>query len=129
MSTEETAIFLANAYVAAGVCVEDAKNLKQAARDYDQAYRAFESAVNNAAAGGAATVGAAAGAGFCLLGGPTLVTAACLAGFGIATISGELWTASAIESMQVAEDEIEDQNAALDRALTALCKCVHDHVH
>ncbi len=127
MSTEEIAIFMANAF--ATTCPDDAKNLKQAARDYDQAYRAFESAVNNVAAGGAATTGAVVGAGFCLLGGPTLLTAACLAGFGIGAISGELWTASAIESMQVAADELEDQHDALERALTALCKCVHDHFH
>lgn len=111
-----------------GICEDEAAALKQAGRDYDQAQRMVDSAWKNMGAGGAAIGVAGAGAVGCTIATPAVpIAVACWIGVGFATISGVLWTDSGIEALEVAQEEVEDQESNLDNALDKVCACIHKH--
>lgn len=127
VSPAAVAIFKANAYSKNGICVDAANDLKQAARDYNKASLAYESAVNNVIGAGASTIGASLGGFGCLYLGPTPAAAICILGAGFLIIGGTAWTESSFQAAFAAEDELEVQDAAFDRAMTKFCKCLHTH--
>lgn len=129
MSSRVGAEIIANAVIRAGVCVEEAEKAKAAIATYDAACDGYESAVDNAAAGGATATSTVIGSAFCLLGGPTPVTAGCLVVFGLGTMGGIWWTSSGVKGMLAAEKALNDADAGFEAAWTELCKCVRKHRH
>lgn len=125
VSPDAVAIFKANAYSKEGVCAGEAANLRQAARDYGQAYLTRDSAWHNIGAAGLTTTASTIPPMLCFTLGPSILTVGCLVGTGIGVIGSLAWAQSAMEGYLAAAEEFEDQESVFDAAVKNFCKCLH----
>lgn len=110
-----------------GLCVGEGEALLEAAQDYDTAARALSSARKNTGAG----EGAVAGTTVTLIGCGLVETGVgavvCVGGGAILLFSGLLWTESASEAEQLAEEQLDSAEDDLEDAMKDLCRCIAQH--
>lgn len=125
-SPEDVAAFKAAAYSKNGTCADEAKKLRQAARDLAQARLALKSARHNMGGASITTMGAAGSQLVCLTT-PFPANFVCLAAAGLATIGSIVWSQSSLEAYWAAQGEYEDQEEAFREAMKKFCQCLHKH--
>ena len=111
-------------------CRDEVAELKQGARDLRQAQLNRDSAIKNAAAGSVTAGGSVAGGILCGLAATTGVgILACVVAGGVGLIGGGLWADASGDSLEAAEEEMEDVLDAMNKVSDALCRCLMQHLN
>jgi hypothetical protein len=110
-----------------GACVSEIGAAQKAVKDLQRSYRNYVAAKANVDAG---AWGAGAGV-ITILGCAFAVTGVgavvCVAGGGAAVISGGLWSASGIPSLEDAADAVSDALKKAEKAVHKACKCIEQN--
>jgi hypothetical protein len=113
-------------------CQDKVADLNQAARDLRQAQLNRDSAIKNIAGGSVTYGGGAVTLFLCVAGGAVTGGAAlalCLVGGGTGAVGGALWADGGQDSLEAAEEEMEDVIDLMDKLADDLCRCLMQHMN